>query len=422
MNNFRIQIKRFLIVMVIITIGFVYGTDIKVHSVTEENSNGDSNSSEALDVLNDQINVKRNEITKLKYMKDIYEKKIKNLQSEEVSLKNQLLILDNQIQVKGKDIEITESQISRTNLEIKKLNKEIQEMQKIIDNEKVNLENLIKQIYEEQQTNYLSILILENSFSSFYDRITFLENIHKSLKYKVEEVGAQKDKFEIVKTKEEEKKVELSDYKDELEEQKVKLEDQEEAKKILLVKTSENEDKFSDLLSQIKAEQSSANAEIQRMEKQIRELLETKKDGVHELGAAKLSWPVDTKKSKGISAYFHDPDYPYRFIFEHPAIDLRVGQGTAVLASDTGYVAKAKNAGMGYSYIMLVHGEGISTVYGHISRLDVEEDTYVVKGQQIGLSGGLPGTPGAGRLTTGPHLHYEVRLNGIPVDPLNYLP
>ena len=174
------------------------------------------------------------------------------------------------------------------------------------------------------------------------------------------------------------------------------------------------------MLAAAKAEQENANASIIAAEQKIRQKL-AEQQGINGLkfNDAGFVWPVPQNV---ITAYFHDPEYPYRHIFEHPAIDIRAGQGTAIRAAATGYVAKAKNAGYGYSYIMLVHGDGLSTVYGHVSGIAVEADQFVAQGQVIGYSGGMPGTPGAGYLTTGPHLHFEVRLNGIPVNPLSYLP
>ena len=90
-------------------------------------------------------------------------------------------------------------------------------------------------------------------------------------------------------------------------------------------------------------------------------------------------------------------------------------------AAAGGYVAWTRTGNQYGNYIMLVHAGGVATVYAHLSRFGVRPETYVERGQIIGYSGGRPGDQGAG-LSTGPHLLFEVRQGGIPVNPENFLP
>ena len=134
----------------------------------------------------------------------------------------------------------------------------------------------------------------------------------------------------------------------------------------------------------------------------------------------KLFWPVSPKR--GISAHFEDAGYKERFGLPHHAVDIPTPQGTEIQAPADGTVAKVSINGLGYSYIILDHGNGLQTVYGHITAAVVEEGSTVHAGDAIALSGGQPGSEGAGLLTTGPHLHFAVKVNGVLVDPLKYLP
>lgn len=99
---------------------------------------------------------------------------------------------------------------------------------------------------------------------------------------------------------------------------------------------------------------------------------------------------------------------------KHNGIDFGSGRGTEIYAASNGRVALAEfNSSFG-NYIVLEHKDGQSTAYAHLDRLSVSKGGVVSKGQIIGYSGST------GR-STGPHLHYEVRTNGVPVDPKDYL-
>lgn len=137
-------------------------------------------------------------------------------------------------------------------------------------------------------------------------------------------------------------------------------------------------------------------------------------------GTIAMMWPVTP--DEGLSALFDDGSYLKRFGIRHTGDDIPVAQGSTVFAAADGVVVSAQDNGKGFNALMIRHKNGIVTLYGHVSSYLVREGDQVLAGDPVALSGGLPGTPGAGWLTTGPHLHFEVRTDGQPVDPLLFLP
>ncbi|RJR32141.1 hypothetical protein C4569_00290 [Candidatus Parcubacteria bacterium] len=376
---------------------------------------------DSVDEYNEDIDLKKKAIDSIKEKIDQYNKQIKQKQSESLSLKNQLAILENEIKKNELDIERTSLEIEKLNLEISKLESEIVKTEKNIQNQKKYLAEYIRTININDKKSYLEVLLQKRSFSEFFDQVEYLYQMQNDVKNTLQKVTDLKATLQADKSEMEAKKTDNEKLIDELKEHRDNLDEKRFVKGELLVQSKQSEIQFKDLVYKLKLEEQQINAEITTLERKIRDELEKREaqEKFKGFGPAKFIWPVP---SKYVTAYFHDPDYPYRYIFEHPAIDIRASQGTSVKAAESGYVARAKDAGMGYSYIMIIHNDGFSTVYGHVSKILVKEDQYVNKGDIIALSGGKPKTPGAGKLTSGPHLHFEVRSNGIPVNPLEYLP
>ncbi len=384
------------------------------------NNNGASTLNKELKDLNNGIGDKKKEIERLQDKQKKFSDAISAKQGEKASLNNQLSILDNRVAKAELDIELVETDIEKTNLEIQKTDLEIEESNKQIEKEKNHIANVLGLIYKRDNISTLEILLLNNTLSEFLSQSKYLEDVNREIEDSLENFKKLKRLSEKEKKNLEAQKAELGILKEELAERQQSLSSEKETKIYVLGQVKSSEREYERLLALAKKEQEDAAAEIASMEKLVRAKIAQMEGAKLEFNDNGFIWPV-TKNV--ITAYFHDPDYPFRYIFEHPAVDIRAAQGTTLKASASGYVARTKyGAGGAYGYIMLIHGDGLSTVYGHVSKIFVTEDEYVVQGQPIGLSGGIPGTPGAGRLTTGPHLHFEVRLNGIPVDPLAYLP
>ena len=157
-------------------------------------------------------------------------------------------------------------------------------------------------------------------------------------------------------------------------------------------------------------------AELERQESQI--LAESRAlagvvggSGSSGGGSGSLSWPVNGPVTSAFGWRIH-PILRYEKF--HTGIDIGVGYGVPIGSSAVGTVIYSSWMG-GYGNVIIVdHGDGLSTLYAHQASLAVGTGAHVARGQTVGYVGSTG-------FSTGPHLHYEVRVNGNPVDPMGYL-
>ena len=124
-------------------------------------------------------------------------------------------------------------------------------------------------------------------------------------------------------------------------------------------------------------------------------------------------WPVDGRLTDGFGDR-RNPFGGYSSEF-HAGQDIATNYGTTVVATANGVVTFA-GCQSGYGQVVVVdHGDGLTTRYGHLSHIDVEMGQSITRGDMVGKVGST------GR-STGPHVHYEIRINDEPVDPTPYLP
>lgn len=394
-------------------------------------------------------------------MKEL-EDQLEPLKNQRATLETQLGIFDEQVKLENAKIQNVEIQVNQKRLEVAKL-QEILERAGLETAEQKNMVfEFIREIYKSEQQNLSSesapefekLLLSNMTFSKTLQDMQFLsmiESLSRAVFYRLDEASA---KFIEKKEDLEGKTRSLNALKNILEQEKITLLAQKEGRETLLAETKGREEEYQKLLAESKLQageallalanlrdnkvaidgkltsfdQTQFLSEQEQKRAALKEMLTNSATGEYSLEKlindislmAPLMWPVNPER--GLSAYFHDSDYKNFFGVAHNAIDIREPQGTSILAPASAYVQEVKDNGMGYSYIFLAHKNGLSTLYGHVSQILVKQGDIVQMGAVIGKTGGTPGTRGAGVMTTGPHLHFEVHKDGKFVNPLDYLP
>ena len=359
----------------------VYGT------TTDSSADADAVRKE-YEQLQQQINDKRQEMNDLKNELD----KIKNDKANTQQKKN---LLDQRNSALTEEINLLEAQIELNTRSIA-ANEALEQQQTELFHKQIRME-------EEQGTvSYWSVLFKATSFSDLISRIDFINEIVRYNKQVIDNLRQTRQELAEDKAALEEQNEALSASKQELEGQIS------ESMKLLAeyIKTEEGKQAEYDA---IKAEEEALDGLIAAAEEKAREL--GMDDIVGTVGG--YAWPCNG--IRWITSLFGGRQSPGGIgSTNHKGVDIGTPMGTPILAAKSGTVTWASwNGGYG-NCVIISHGKGNSTLYGHLSGYNVKVGDTVTQGQVIGYSGSTGNS-------TGPHLHFGIMENNTWVDPLNYL-
>lgn len=349
-----------------------------------------------------------------KFREDIQLKK-----KEARTLADQIEILDDNVAALELEISRTVAEINATEAEIDAVEEEIKEKEAEIGHLKRLLGEYIRALHDLDQQSNVTVFLKYETFSEAINEAATISELQNRGQQTLEAIQRLRDELEA-------KRRDLEDFRETLEALRSRQESQQQtlgvqraSKQRILDLTNAQEAQYQSLLKEAQAAHQAAESEIKKLDAAIRE--ELRRQGIGNLPkVGVMSWPVEP--IFGVSCEFHCSGYPYAYLIgAHSGIDIPTYMGTPVKAPADGYVARVHDSGnSNYSYLLILHGDNVSTVYGHVSGFAVSEGETVTRGQVIAYTGGAAGSLGSG-LSTGPHLHVEVREEGVPVNPRKYL-
>ena len=308
----------------------------------------------------------------------------------------------NQLQVQARNLQgkrdALQAKINDNQIKLAQKKAEVEKRKKIYSKR-------LREIYINGQINYLDVLLGAKDFGDFSSRMYLLQKIISS----DIEMLTQLQKAEAeVKARQDQLDAQMKDIKTtqaELEAKRARAKKLKEQRSYMLYKAQEEEQQSQSEYERLLAISENITAMLRNMESGG-----SSSSGGG--GTGRFIWPCHGT----ITSYFGWRTHPvFGTTKYHSGMDIGVDYGTPILAADSGTVIYSGWLG-GYGYaVMIDHGSGLVTLYGHNQALNVYEGQYVTKGTCIAYAGSTG-------YSTWPHCHFEVRLHGEVTEPLNYLP
>ena len=388
--------RKFLCVVLAFIIICTYVTAVYAEDNTTNNTTSNENSSNITDLqtqqkdLQDQIEQSHEEL------EEVQSQLSENLQ--------QIEKLDERIRTSENEIEDLNNQVKTLQDEIASIQSQLDVAEKNYEKQKDIMEKRLVAIYEAGDTKYLDVLLNSSNISDFlsnYYLITEIASVDKSL---LDDVETEKKEIELAKQKLQTNQESLA----------VALKAQTQTATVLQNTKALRQNYISRLSDEEKAKQAQIDEMTQQYEDVNNQILEIAKQGLDTayIGGV-LAWPVPGYNK--ITSYYGMRVHPITGQYKlHTGVDISAPTGVNFIAANDGIVTKAEYNSAYGKMVIIDHGGGISTLYAHGSEILVTVGQIVKKDDPI-LKVGSTG------YSTGPHAHFEVRINGVVTDPLPYI-
>lgn len=322
---------------------------------------------------------------------DEAEEALKELESQMSSVEKQLTQINAEIAIYQEEIDNLNIKITENEAKLKQAEADYEERNKI-------LANRIVAQYEAGDTTYLDFLLSSESLTDFISNY-----------YMISEIAAMDVELldEIEKTK-----LEIEETKKQLEEDKAEVQKQANTLKAKKTERENYKTQLSDEEKTLQAEREEYDNQLEDLKNEIVKLSKSTGSSTC-VGGGTMAWPIPGYTT--ITSYYGYRIHPiYKDWRLHNGIDVGAPRGASFVAAESGTVILARSYGGYGNTVIIDHGGGITTLYGHGTKILVSVGQYVTKGTTV-MTVGSTGT------STGPHAHFEVRKNGSTVDPLPYI-
>ena len=364
--------------------------------------------SPALAVSQSEIDALEEQRDELKAEREDMQAEIDALKDEQAGVLEQKRALDEQNEVYRQELELIEEQVE---LYTRLVDEKAAELEKAMAAEEEQLATYrqhVRAMEENGKYTYLSIIFGSKSLSELMSNLDMIGEIMEADKRIYDQYTEARERAEEIKAEYEATLEQLGEKQEEYEAEKAELEAKIAEASALIEQLEEeinsNYELYLEVLAQEEALESNIQNKIAELERQ------EAANSITSTGT--YIWPLPGYSPGSAYGWRMHPIYhEMRF---HAGEDIGAPTGTPILAADSGVAAVYPDNGNGYgNYIMINHGGGRVTLYAHMSAFAISNGASVTQGQVIGYVGSTGNS-------TGPHLHFEVRVNGATTDPKQY--